>query len=166
MSDLEQISTDDNSVIVTPPKIVSIAEATKKHQLTLIDPTTANVDDSITWEHIQNASDIILGKMPVPEWGTMPDGSPRYAYLKMLSAREALDMAKKVTDPAKKADALLELVQRCLVNPKTLQSIVPPAGVETFAKRSIVVFRRLQDACMELNGMGDEAKEQEAAKNA
>jgi hypothetical protein len=35
----------------------------------------------------------------------------------------------------------------------------------TFEKRSIVIFRRLQDGSMQMNGMGDEVKEQEAAKN-
>jgi hypothetical protein len=167
MSDLEQIPQTDEKPVLKQAvvNVVSIAEATKKHHLTLVDRSTANIDDSISWEDIQNASDITLGKMAVPEWGRMPDGSPRYAYLKMLSAREALDMAKRVTDPSKKADALLELVQRCLVNPKTLEPIVPPAGMSTFEKRSVIVFRRLQDGSMELNGMADDAKEMEAAKN-
>jgi hypothetical protein len=166
MSELENNQTETKQPETPKVNIVPIAEATKKYHLTLVDRSTANLDDSISYEDIQNASDITLGKVPVPEWGTMPNGSPRYGYLKMLSAREALDMAKRVTDPSKKADALLELVQRCLVNPKTLEPIVPPSGMSTFEKRSIVVFRRLQDGAMELNGMGDDAKEQEAAKNA
>jgi hypothetical protein len=165
MSDLEQIPQTPTAEEKPVVNIVSIAEATKKPHLTLVDRSAATLDDSISWEDIQNASDITLGKMPVPEWGRMPDNSPRYAYLKMLSAREALDMAKRVTDPSKKTDALLELVQRCLVNPKTLEPIVPPAGISVFEKRSIVVFRRLQDACLEINAMGDEKKESEAAKN-
>jgi hypothetical protein len=133
-----------------------------------VDPIVDTTDDSISWEDIQAkaiAGTEIIG-IPVPEWATMPDGSPRKAYLKMLSAREAIDMAKKILDPAKKADGLLELVQRCLVNPKTMEPIIPPAGIETFAKLSMKVFRRLQDACLDFNGMNDEKKEVEAAKNA
>jgi hypothetical protein len=86
--------------------IVSLESVTKKHKLVLVDPRNSVLDDSITFEDIQNATDITLGKVPVPEWGLMPDGSPKYAYLKILTAREALDMAKRVSDPGKKAVAL------------------------------------------------------------
>jgi hypothetical protein len=140
------------------------AEA-EKPKTVLVDPNTSAMNDSLTWEDIENADDLSLVAHDVPEWGKMPDGSPKKAYLIMLSARETITMTKKLQDPAKKADGMIEIVAKCLVNPNTRLPLVPAHKMKTFAERSVKVFTRLQKECMRINGMLDEKTEAELAKN-
>lgn len=130
-----------------------------------VDPAVTNTDDSLSWEDIQNAQDIDLVPVDVPEWGKMPDGSPKKAYLKMLSAGEAIRLTKDLQDKEKRAEGMLEIVHRSLVDPKTRLPLVPPGKMAVFASKSVRVFTRLQKRALEINGMQDEVKEIEAAKN-
>lgn len=152
MSDLTLIDGGQNAVTNPPMKP--------------IDPAVTDTSNAISWEDIKSASDIELLPIPVPEWGKMPDGSPKMAYLKMLTAREAIDLTKRLNDPKMRAEGMLEIVHRTLVNPVTLQPIVPASQIEVFAGKAVKLFTRLQKAALEMNGMVDDKKDAEEVKNA
>lgn len=104
----------------------------------------------LTAEEILNAKDIEYVTVVVPEW----KGSVR---LRTLSAEEVADYVEATTGPAK-TNAMALMLMRSAVKEDDSQLFADVSKIEQVRKRSMRAFMRLQDACLELNGLTEKAK--------
>lgn len=117
--------------------------------------------NELTTEDILAADDSELKPVTIPEW--KKNGADGLAYLKVMSAKDAMRFGELMADPARRPDAMLRLVGFCLVNAKG-ERLMPDAMLEKFREKSVKVYMRLQKIALELNGFTDDEKATESAK--
>ncbi len=104
----------------------------------------------LTADEILNAQDIDYVTVAVPEW----KGSVR---LRTLSAEEVAEYVEATTGPAK-SNAMALMLMRSAVKEDGSQLFEDVSKIDRVRKRSMRAFVRLQDACLELNGLTEKAK--------
>jgi hypothetical protein len=122
---------------------------------------------ALTREEILNADDIVIEKVPVPEWG-----KGRFVHITTLTALERekyVESIQKITGHGRKQSVSIVLQQSSAK--LASQTICDEKGIRLFgvadipalAKKSSKALQRIVDAAAKLNGIDDEAFED--AKN-
>lgn len=106
---------------------------------------------------VKSAVDVEFRDVDVPEWG----GTLR---LRTLTAEEAMQFAEGDGKFGHR-EAALRVIMLCAIDEKG-DRIFSDEDLPMLRKRSMKIILRVQRVAMELNGLGDFKKEQEAAKNA
>jgi hypothetical protein len=115
-------------------------------------------------EQIKNAPDLSTKDLEVPEWPD-EDGNPGIIVLKALSAYEAQVYQKKITlSQQNKDNAMLEMVVQSCVDDDG-NRLFSPKDIAWMKDKSMAAYNRIQRAILELNGLSDPKKAEEAAKN-
>ena len=108
-------------------------------------------------EDILGADDVEFERVPVPEWGGV-------VILKTMSAADAIRF-HKMSAGANRDEAIVQILAYCACDESGNLLFTTPGQVEKLRRKNIKVFKRLQDAAMDLNGFNEPGRLPKLAKN-
>lgn len=103
----------------------------------------------LTADEIIAADDDNYNVVEVPEWG----GSIR---IRGLTAGEAINFQQQISNSKAKNEVLVRMVAMVAVDEEGNRIFKGKEQLEALKKKNIRPFLRIQDAFLEMNGLGDE----------
>jgi len=114
-------------------------------------------DQVLTATDILDKSDTEYDYVDIPEWGGR-------VKIRSLTADEVIKFTESMKGEAKK-NAMVRICHLCTVNEDGSPMFEDGNMIAKLQKKSVKAINRIQKAALKLNGMDDEAKAQENAKN-
>jgi hypothetical protein len=99
----------------------------------------------LTAEDILGAQDDEYQRVAVPEWG----GD---VMLKIMSAADAIEFHRLSMQPQLRDEAIGRIVAMCACDEQGNKIFTTPEQIERLRTKRVDVFKRLQEAAMDLNG--------------
>ena len=144
--------------------------ASTRPERTAATPRTSPPLGLLSADDILGSTDLIYKDVPVPEWtpGWSPDVGaefkPRKIRMRVMNGDEALEFAEAQADEVLSKTTLIRLVCTSAIDHNG-DRLFTEEDMEALMKKSFVVYKRLQDVALVLNGFAKEEEALEEEKN-